>query len=581
MLPLNLVCLLIILIHDSKCNNDSSGLPTCPTWTYRSPPDNDCVCGVKLHNGIICDRNTLTTIIIERFICVFFSRELQTTLAGTCPYGFKGILPRNASMIGVPKESKWFCFNLHRTGKLCAECEENYTLPVYSYFLGCVKCESYKNGWIKFAAAAFLPLTLFYIIVITFRISATSPTLNAFIMVNQVIAIPSIIRKIYTSNLDYLTDSISSYHVYAHDVYNFIIAVIAIWNLDFFRSFYGPICLYPNLKYQQVLLFEYAIGLYPLLLIVFTYFLIKLHDNFAIIVWLWKPVHRCLAVFRRQWNIQSYLVHALATFIVLSYVKILNTSFEFLMPSHVYNMKGQTVSKAYWYYNGSVDMTSKDYLPYLMVAIFMLLIFNIIPLLLLALYPFKCVQRLLNNHLPLRCKVALQIYMDAFHGCYEDTTHDYRHFATLYMAVRFLNLLAISVFSIKLYVPAALTIFMFTLTLVARFQPYKCKKNNTADIIMLLAMIIVYMSTAMYFIDGQLFPNWLGGIVVVTAMLTIYCYLLFLILSKHNVILKATQCFKKSKLFLRFCKIKHGEFNAEDQALLNHDEADYHACDNC
>ena len=332
-----------------------------------------------------------------------------------------------------------------------------------------------------------------------------------------------------------------------------------------------------------MLLFEYAIGLYPLLLIVFTYLLIKLHDNFAILVWLWKPVHRCLAVFRRQWNIQSYLVHALATFIVLSYVKILNTSFEFLVPSHMYNMKGKTVSKAYWYYNGSVDMTSKDYLPYLMVAIFMLLIFNILPLLLLAVYPFKCVQRLLNNHLPLRCKVALQIYMDAFHGCYEDTTHDYRHFATLYMAVRFLNLLAVSVYSIKLYAPAASIIFMFTLALVARFQPYKCKKNNTADIVVLLAMIIVYTSSSMYFTDDSLFPKLLNGIVVVTAILTIYCYLLFLILSKHNVFLKVAQCFKKRKPFLnfnKFGKIKHGEVNMEDQALLNHDEADYNACDN-
>ena len=479
MLPLKLVCLLIILIHDSKCNIGSSELPTCPTWTYRRPSDNECICGVRLHNSIICDQKTLTTLITERSICVFFSRELQTTLAGTCPYGFRGKLPRNISKID---ESKWFCFHLHRTGQLCGECEESYTLPVYSYFLGCVKCESYKNGWIKFAAAAFLPLTLFYIIVITFRISATSPTLNAFIMLNQIAAIPSVIRNVYTPN--YASND---------DASDFIIAITAIWNLDFFRSFYGPICVHADLNYQQVLFFEYAIGLYPLLLVIFTYLLIKLHDNFAIIVWLWKPVHRCLAVFRRQWNIQSYLVHALATFIVLSYVKILNTSFEFLLPSQVYNMKGQIVNKAYWYYNGSVDMTSGDYLPYLMMAVFMLLIFNILLLLLLALYPFKCAQRLLDNYLPIWCKVALQIFMDTFHGCYEDTTHDYRHFATLYMAVRFLNLLSVSVFSIKLYAPAASIIFTFTLALVARFQPYKCKKYNTVDIVMLLA-VIIYVS---------------------------------------------------------------------------------------
>ena len=495
--------------------------------------------------------------------------------APACPYGSSGVLPRNASEIDVPEESEWFCSHLHRMGQLCGECEANYTLPIYSYYLGCVKCESYENGWVRFAAAAFLPLTVFYIIVVAFRISATSPTLNAFIMVNQLIAIPSITREIYTLSL-------------GSDSSNFVIAVIAIWNLDFFRTFYRPICLHPDLNYQQVLLLEYAIGLYPLLLIIFTYLLIKLHDNFAIIVLLWKPVHRLLAVFRRQWKNQSYLVHALATFIVLSYVKILNTSFEFLIPSHVYDMKGHIVNRAYWYYDGTVDMTSKDYLPYLMVAIFMLLTFNILPLLLLALYPFKCVQKLLlHNRLSLRYKVALQIYMDAFQGCYEDTTHDYRHFATLYMAVRVLNLLAISVFSIKLYVPAALIIFMFTLALVARFQPYKCKKNNTADIVMLLAVIVQYTSISMHLIDNRLFPNWLNRIVSGAAALTIYCYLLFLILSKLNIFVKVAQCFKKSKLFLifsRFDKTEHSELEVnvtvEDQVLLNHDEADYNSCNN-
>ena len=259
---------------------------------YRSPHYNQCVCGIKLHKNIICDPSTLTTVVTEKFICVFFSKELQTTLAGTCPYGSSGVLPRNASEIDVPEESEWFCSHLHRMGHLCGECETNYTLPIYSYYLGCVKCESYENGWVKFAAAAFLPLTLFYIIVVTFRISATSPTLNAFIMVNQIIAIPSIIREIYTISLGTSSDKVYSS--------NFVIVVIAIWNLDFFRSFYGPICLHPDLNYPQVLLLEYAIGLYPLLLlIIFTYFLIKLHDNFAIIVLLWKPVHRLLAVFRR------------------------------------------------------------------------------------------------------------------------------------------------------------------------------------------------------------------------------------------------------------------------------------------
>ena len=85
----------------------------------------------------------------------------------------------------------------------------------------------------------------------------------------------------------------------------------------------------------------------------------------------------------------------------------------------------------------------------------MLLLFNVFPLVLLALYPFKCFQRLLNFCLSQNCRLVVQIYMDSFHGCYEDTAHDYRHFATLYLAVRFLNLLIASVFDHNLYLPAA------------------------------------------------------------------------------------------------------------------------------
>ena len=99
------------------------------------------------------------------------------------------------------KASARLCFHLHRTGPLCGECEDNYTLPAYSYYLGCVRCESYKNGWIKFIAAAFLPLTLFYMVAIAFRISATSPTLNAFVMANQVLAIPRVVHRLYSNNL--------------------------------------------------------------------------------------------------------------------------------------------------------------------------------------------------------------------------------------------------------------------------------------------------------------------------------------------------------------------------------------------
>ena len=75
-----------------------------------------------------------------------------------------------------------------------------------------------------------------------------------------------------------------------------------------------------------------------------------------------------------------------------------------------------------------------------------------------------------------------------------ESAHDYRHFAILYMAVRFLNLSIVSVFSIKLYNSAVSILFTITVVLVAKFQHFKCKWSNNADIVMLLVIIAAYTS---------------------------------------------------------------------------------------
>ena len=66
-----------------------------------------------------------------------------------------------------------------------------------------------------------------------------------------------------------------------------------------------------------------------------------------------------------------------------------NVSFELPIAVYacVYNMEGQRVNKAY---DGTVEMASREYLPYLLLAIFMLIAFNILPLALLTFYPFQC-----------------------------------------------------------------------------------------------------------------------------------------------------------------------------------------------
>ena len=168
-------------------------------------------------------------------------------------------------------------------------------------------------------------------------------------------------------------------------------------------------------------------------------------------------------------------------------------------------------------------------------------------------------------------KSKLQASASNLHGfiswlLYEDTTHDYRHFATLYLAVRFLNLLMSSVFDNNLYLSTAALVFVFALTLVAKFQPYKHKRNNTVDIILLLTIIIAFISSSIYYAKEFMYPKLLNGIIIIISTLIILGYQVFLILA--CVFPKAKQCCKKYKTLL-LTKIKLSEVNEEERPLLN------------
>ena len=458
----------------------------CPTWTHpnESSSQHECICGDSLKHTVKCDPTTLD-VYLSPLYCISYDEDLNNTVIGNCPYGQ---FPVKTLM--VPKErsalTSFQCGSKNRRGQLCGQCEENYTLPLYSYNLKCFKCNHSHYGWIKYIAAAFLPLTVFYVLVIVFRISATSSKLNGFVLVSQLYATPAIVRKIYTTSLHSIRINYASQYLT-----DLAIAVYAVWNLDFFRSFYSSVCVHQSLTIYHVLILDYAVAVYPILLIFVTFIFVKLHDNFAIVVSIWRPFHKCLAHFRKQYNIRSSLVSAFATFIVLSYIKILNVSFDLLSPSTLYSEEGQKISKTYLYYDATVDMTSKEYLPYLSLAIIMLLVFNILPLLLLTVYPFQFFQKLLNHSClkPIH-RLALQVFMDSFHGCFkDDAAHDYRHFASIYLALRFVHPLLFILLNYGLYLPIASFLIIIVMVLIVKYQPYKCKNSNLVDTILLLVLI--------------------------------------------------------------------------------------------
>ena len=166
-----------------------------------------------------------------------------------------------------------------------------------------------------------------------------------------------------------------------------VIPYTILWNLDFFQS------LSLDLTTLQTLALDYAIAMYPLVLLVITYTVIELHARGCrVLVWLWRPFHRCCVRFTRIMDIQSSIVKAFGTFLLLSYVKLLNATVDILLPTVTYNVHKDVVGW-YVYYDASYKYFSKEHLPYAIMSIFIFILFVLSPLLLLLFYPVSCFQK--------------------------------------------------------------------------------------------------------------------------------------------------------------------------------------------
>ena len=219
-----------------------------------------------------------------------------------------------------------------------------------------------------------------------------------------------------------------------------LITLYSIWSLDFFRILYLDICL--RVTTLQVLFLEYSVAIYPPMLILLTYFASKLHSQgFRIVIWAWKPFQLCLMKIRKKWDINTSMIDVFATFLLLSYHKLLSVNFDLLAFITPINSTGNVVG-TYLYYDASYEYFGRDHLPYGLVALLIFICFNLLPLFLLLLYPMKWFQRCLNLFKLMISHFSLHTFVDSFAGCYKDGTEpgtrDCRYFAALFLLLRIL-----------------------------------------------------------------------------------------------------------------------------------------------
>ena len=201
----------------------------------------------------------------------------------------------------------------------------------------------------------------------------------------------------------------------------------------------------------------------------------------------------CFARFRRRWDPKGSVINAFATFLLLSYSKLLTESYSLLNASTLHNSRGETVGPAVLYYDASIESFSTEHLPFALLAICVLLVFAVFPLLLLLLYPMRSFQRCLGYCTGRRWQF-LHTFADAFQGCYKNGTngaHDYRYFAGLYLFCRIVLLAALAYYDTYIWL-ILISLPVVGSLLFAYFRPYKKNFFNTIDCLVcaLLALAV-------------------------------------------------------------------------------------------
>ena len=463
-LPLLVLCILVV-----------SSL-ACPPWTY-SNSDGECQCGNSLEGVVHCDSVTLNVSVLS-CNCMTLNKS-NKTVVGKCLAMCK--VDHHAcslyNIVGTNQVGELdteACDNLNRTGQLCGDCIDGHGPPVYSYSLPCVKCNE-PNSILKYSAIAFLPLTLFYSLTILRKVSVTSPEMISFVFVSQIYSVPKVMKAITTPNTR------ASIYI------KLVIAFFSLWNLDIFRSVYTPFCLHPKLNTMQVTALDYLVAVYPMFLIFLTYIAVTLHDRYPIkcnALQLGCRVRAWLGI-RSEWNIRGSLIQAFATFLVLSYVKILNISVDLLSPVYVYSMDGSY--NVYLFNDGEISYFGRDHRPYGLLALLMLVVFNIMPILLLLVYPCRCFQSKLNSR-------VLTTFMDAFQGCYRHHPKDCRYFSAVHFIFRILILLALTITEDRTFTALVGLLFILLTALVTIIRPYKNMFFNKLEGFIYMVSALLYFT---------------------------------------------------------------------------------------
>ncbi len=363
-----------------------------------------------------------------------YNEKTDQTVLGPCPfnplYSVHGAqvyvtLPKNVSEL-----DDFVCGHFNRRGQLCGDCLPGYCPSVLSRGRDCVRtCGSRRYLVLTLVFVAQILLAVLLLTCITgCGLDVFGGGIGSFVFFSQLISLPILANFILTLG-ELLSPGAA---VFAKVLLTFY----GIWNLQFLTLFLTDFCLHENALTTYILALDYILPLCLLFLIIAVVCARRLcRCKCRLIVCLSTPFlnHRILKVLSFKFT----TVSALVTLLVLSYTRIVNTSLQLLY--WVRPVESESTGRASLFYDPSMKYAGRKHLPFLILAVFVLVVFVFLPVLLLTCYQLRVFRKCLGlarlNH------KGLATFVKTFQQSYRNGSYgegDRRYFAGLYLLLRIL-----------------------------------------------------------------------------------------------------------------------------------------------
>ena len=517
----------------------------------------NCKCGYSLY--FTCNTSAMTARILPGY-CVSYStsdashaNSFLTQADSThnrrmivvqCPATVKKSKPIKLPVCnGSCDIEREFCQGIGRNGTFCSGCMAGHAVDVNDIH-DCVKCSDneYRYGWFVYILTNIVPITIFFVIVALFKISATSAPMYAFVFFAQITTV-----RYFHNQFPWIFGlSENSYFLQP-----LLLCFYSIWNLDFF-VFNDVICLSPNLTTMYSLLLKYLLALYPMLLIVLSYICIELYDrNARLIVLVWMPFRACLKKFRSSWQPRTSIIDAFAAFLMISYTRIAFITITLLTPAqeyYVYHDRRSEVPDGYvFYFDPQYRYFRGQHLLMGLLALVIGAVFVLAPPVFLVLYPTQVFQKCLNRCSSKCSWQPVHTFADAFQGCFKNRTNnnrDYRYFSGLYLMLRIVILVVYAVEYLPfLQLLLQQIICILAVLLFALVKPYKEAFYNKVDLTVFSLLSIMNSLSFANFTYGCVNDNKINNVIFginytlgFLPLLYITVYVVYLLLKWRGVI---------------------------------------------